>query len=172
MIERLVSSRDADDLSCLKHLLEWIVDEWKVIRNDSSLDVDMMQRSLKTFEKQLTDKIKEQEIQLSSEDICGAVGTDIFTCFDERSACWLKNALSRCKNISTLSIDEATALLHQLHPPVYLTANDAAELKGFQDKIIEHLDGQKMEWLLNEFKTLTKDQQKQLIKKLIAIAAS
>ena len=85
----------------------------------------------------------------------------------ERSTLWLADAHSKCERCAGLSTEQATALYTWLHTePAYLTDQDRAVLEQLRNQLHAHLARQKMDWLLQEFSKLSREQQKILLDRL------
>ena len=91
----------------------------------------------------------------------------------ERSALWLADARKKCESLSELPPNRAAVLYTWLHTgPAYLTEQDCAALTQLRNQVRAHLARQKIEWLLQEFSKLSKDQQKALFERLRLIVDS
>ena len=79
----------------------------------------------------------------------------------------LKMKRTKCERIPDLPAERATALYTWLHTePAYLTERDSAALMQLRHELHAHLTQQKMDWLLQEFRKLPREQQKALFDRL------
>ena len=110
------------------------------------------------------EQIEEKELGIDEITIYRIITADIDTCRQERSALWMENIFNKCGKISELSTDQATSLYTWLQSaPVYLTDKDIEVLAQLRSRLHAHLTQQKMDWLLQEFKKLSKEQQRNLL---------
>ena len=166
-LEQICSRQDARDVTDLKNVLDWLIASWKGLRNDSSLDTAMLTTRLEHFKAELDTQIEEKELGLDATTLYALATADIEKARRERSALWLTDARSKCEHISDLATDQATALYTWLHTePAYLAEQDRAILTQLCDQLYAHLAQQKMEWLLQEFCKLPREQQKTLLERL------
>jgi len=167
-LEQIFSqSSDAADITDLKNTLSWMLSAWKTLRGDLSLDAAALGNRLTHFKEELAERIKEKELGLSAEDLYAMTAADIDAYRKDQSAHWLASARAKCSRLSSLSLDEATALLHHLRSaPAYLTDQDGAELERMRRSVRAHLEQQKIDWLIQEFNALAKEQQKMLLERL------
>lgn len=166
-LEQICSRQDARDVADLKNVLDWLIFSWKGLRNDSSLDAAMLATRLEHFKAELDTQIEEKELGIDAAALYALAAADIEKARRDRSALWLADARSKCEHISDLATDQATALYTWLHTePAYLTEQDRAILTQLRDQLHVHLAQQKMEWLLQEFSKLPREQQKTLFERL------
>lgn len=166
-LEQICSRQDARDVADLKNVLDWLISSWKGLRNDSSLDTIMLATRLEQFKAELDTQIEEKELGLDAAILYALAAADIEKARRERSALWLTDARSKCEHISDLATDQATALYTWLHTePAYLAEQDRAILAQLRDQLHAHLAQQKMEWLLQEFSKLPREQQQTLLERL------
>ena len=171
-LEKVANGQDARDLSDLKNTLAWILTIWSELRSDSSLDAKMLAKRLKTFQDELNERIDEYELGLDAAALYSMLATDIEEDRQRRSALWLEGAKGRCSHITELSTEKATSLYNWLQTaPVYLTEQDRNEVKKLRDQLQAHLAEQKINWLLQEFGTLPKEQQKEFFDRLKTLIA-
>ena len=171
-LEKVANGQDARDLSDLKNTLAWILTIWSELCSDSSLDAKMLAKRLKTFQDELNERIDEYELGLDAAALYSMLATDIEEDRQRRSALWLEGAKGRCSHITELSTEKATSLYNWLQTaPVYLTEQDRNEVKKLRDQLQAHLAEQKINWLLQEFGTLPKEQQKEFFDRLKTLIA-
>lgn len=163
-LEQIFSGQDARDLSDLKNTLTWVLSIWKNLRDDNSLDAGLLAKRLEHFHDELEEQIEEKELGIDEITIYRIITADIDTRRQERSALWMENIFNKCGKISELSTDQATSLYTWLQSaPVYLTDKDSEVLAQLRSRLHAHLTQQKMDWLLQEFKKLSKEQQRNLL---------
>ena len=166
-LEQICSRQDARDVADLKSALDWLIFSWKGLRNDGSLDAAMLATRLDHFKAELDAQTEEKELGLDTAALYALAAADIEKARRERSALWLADARSKCEHISDLATDQATALYTWLHAePAYLAEQDRAGLTQLRNQLHAHLARQKMEWLLQEFSKLPREQQKTLFDRL------
>lgn len=172
-LEQICSRQDAQDVADLKYVLDWLLSRWKELRNDGSLDAATLVARLEHFKAELATQIAEKELSLDATVLHTLATADIRKARRERSALWLADARSKCENISHMTTEQATALYTWLHTePAYLTEQDKTILKQLRDQLYAHLAQQKMEWLMQEFSTLPREQQKVLFERLRLLVTS
>lgn len=156
--------RDAADQ---KYVLGWLISSWKGLRDEDSLDTEMLATRLSCFKVALAEQIKEKELELDAEVLYTLIVKDIEKTRSERSALWLADARSKCVRCSELSAEQAMELYAWLHSgPAYLTDQDITNLDQLRYQLRTHLARKKMDWLLQEFSTLPKEQQMILFERL------
>lgn len=172
-LAQICSRQDARDVADLKSVLDWLISSWKGLRNDNSLDAIMLATRLKHFKAELVTQIEEKELGLDATALYALTAADIEKARRERSALWLADARSKCEYISDLATEQATALYTWLHTePAYLAAQDRAVLTQLRDQLHAHLARKKMEWLLQEFCKLPREQQMALFERLRLVVNS
>lgn len=166
-LEQICSRQDDRDVADLKYVLDWLISSWKVFRNDGSLDAAMLATRLEHFKAELDTQIEEKELGLDAAALYTLTASDIEEARRERSALWLADARRKCEHISKLTTEQATGLYAWLQTePAYLAKQDRATLTQLRDQLRAHLAQQKMEWLLQEFSKLPREQQKCLFERL------
>ena len=166
-LEKIANGQDAQDLSDLKNTLAWILTVRSELRSDNSLDSDLLTMRLERFHDKLNERIYEYELGLDAQAIYSMLATDIEEDRKKRSALWLEGAIRKCGHIPDLSTEEATSRYNWLQgAPVYLTEQDRKDVAQLRDRLQEHLAQQKIDWLLEEFGKLPKEQQKELFVRL------
>ena len=166
-LEQFCSRQDAQDVADLKYVLDWLISSWKGLRNDGSLDAAMLAARLAHLSTELAAQIEEKELGLDAAALHALTVMDIEKTRRERSTLWLADAHSKCERCAGLSTEQATALYTWLHTePAYLTDQDRAVLEQLRNQLHAHLARQKMDWLLQEFSKLSREQQKILLDRL------
>ena len=166
-LEQIFSGQDARDLSDLKNTLTWVLSIWKNLRDDNSLDAGLLAKRLEHFHDELKEQIEEKELGIDATPLYNVITTHIDACRQERSSIWIEDVYNKCGQISELPTDRATSLYTWLQSaPVYLTDKDSEVLSQLRSQLHAHLTQQKMDWLLQEFRKLSKEQQKNLLDQL------
>lgn len=165
--EQIFTRQDARDAADQKYVLGWLISSWKGLRDEDSLDTEMLTTRLSCFKVALAEQIKEKELELDAEVLYTLIVKDIEITRSERSALWLADARSKCDRCSELSAEQAMELYAWLHSgPAYLTDQDITNLDQLRYQLRTHLARKKMDWLLQEFSTLPKEQQMILFERL------
>lgn len=171
-LEKLANGQDAQDLSDLKTTLSWILTVRSELRSDSSLDSKMLAKRLESFQDKLNERIDEYELGLDAQAIYSMLATDIEADRQRRSYLWLDGAIKKCGYIDSLSTEKATSLYSWLRgAPVYLTEEDRMVVAQLRDQLKKHLAKQQVNWLLEEFGKLPKEQQKEFFDRLKTLIA-
>lgn len=166
-LEQVCSRQDARDVADLKYILDWLLSSWKALRNDGALDAAMLAARLEHLRAALDAQIEEKELGLDAAALCALAAADIEKARRERSALWLADARSKCERLSVMTTEQATALYTWLQTePACLTEQDRAALIQLRNQLHAHLSRQKMEWLLQEFSKLPREQQQTLLERL------
>lgn len=170
---QICSCQDAPDVADLKVVLDWLLSCWKELRNADSLDAAMLENRLAHVKTTLETRIEEKELGLDAESLYSIIASNIENGRRERSALWLEDARKKCESLSELPPNRAAVLYTWLHTgPAYLTEQDCAALTQLRNQVRAHLARQKIEWLLQEFSKLSKEQQKALFERLRLIVDS
>ncbi len=161
-------SNNAEDIINLKNTIELILRRWQTIINDTNLDNNMIEIELKNFKSEIEQHIENNELQLNINDIYMMINNDVLRYRKELSLRWLVNAREKCKNLSNMTVYDANMLLSSLRSaPAYLIEKDKVDLDSLRKNVREYLEQQKIEWLVQEYNSLSKVQQQIFLQRLI-----
>lgn len=150
---------DARDITDMKSTLQWALSNWKTLRDDISLDAKILNEHLAQFYKKIIEQIEEKELSFSAEKFYEIIASSIYDYRREKSTTWIEDVQNKCNTLSQTSMEKATHLLNFLNtPPSYLTDIDNFKLEQLRKDVFDYLSKQKIDWLVEEFNTLSADQ--------------
>ena len=154
---------DLEDLQSMKKALKIFREAYQRLSDDSI--------SWKEFKKIANEIKKECENHLVDDEVPWTVDEVIDSFIkghsknrEQKSLVWINRLKESTKSINTLTVTDANRLNDQLsNPPAVLTIEHEKILSMLKQKVHEHLDNKKFEWLVEMFKELPEDRMRDFL---------